>query len=98
MAVAARFSYPHGQDKTLPVTGEFSFDLTSHQHKGNTTMNTLHFICVLLLTLLIPTTLFASSLKVFFTDDELAEMGVGVEHAEDEVEGAAACSVPCPSG
>lgn len=58
-------------------------------------MNTLHFICILLLTLLIPTTLFASSLKVFFTEDELTEMGVGVEH---EVEGAAACSVPCPSG
>lgn len=49
-------------------------------------MNALHFACALLLTLLLLTTLFASSAKVFFTEEELAEMGIhfGSTHIEEE--------------
>lgn len=43
-------------------------------------MNTLHFTSILLITLLVLLTLFAASVKVFFTDDELNEMGVRIEH------------------
>lgn len=53
-------------------------------------MNTLIFICALLLTILITLTLFASSLKLFFTTDELTEMGIRIEPSEIEWEGVAA--------
>lgn len=49
-------------------------------------MNTLNFICLLFLTLLIPATLFASSLRLFFSSDELSEMGVHLETSEKEGE------------
>jgi hypothetical protein len=49
-------------------------------------MNTLNFTCTLLLTLLLPITLFASSVKLFFTTDELAEMGVRLEPSGREGE------------
>jgi len=44
-------------------------------------MNTLNFTCALLLTLLLSITLFASSVELFFTTDELNEMGVYSEPA-----------------
>jgi hypothetical protein len=47
-------------------------------------MNPLHFTCVLFLTFLVPMTLLASSVKVFFTDDELNEMGVYIEPSDIE--------------
>jgi hypothetical protein len=50
-------------------------------------MNTLHFTCLLLLTLLLPLALFASSVKVFFTEDELKEMGVRIEPPDMERDG-----------
>ena len=53
-------------------------------------MNTLIFICAPLLTILITLTLFASSLKLFFTTDELTEMGIRIEPSEIEREGVAA--------
>ena len=53
-------------------------------------MNTLIIICALLLTILITPTLFASSLKLFFTTDELTEMGIRIEPSEIEREGVAA--------
>ena len=42
-------------------------------------MNALNFTCALFLTLLLLTSLFASSAKVFFTNEELTEMGVRLE-------------------
>ena len=53
-------------------------------------MNTLIFICALLLTILLTLTLFASSLKLFFTTDELTAMGIRIEPSDIEREGAAA--------
>ena len=53
-------------------------------------MNTLIVICALLLTVPITLTLFASSLKLFFTTDELTEMGIRIEPSEIEWEGVAA--------
>jgi hypothetical protein len=51
-------------------------------------MNTLNCTCALLFTLL-PITFFASSLKLFFTTDELTEMGVLLEPFELDEEGIA---------
>ncbi len=45
-------------------------------------MNTLHFICILAFTLVLPMTLFTSSVKMFFTDDQLDEMGVRIEPSD----------------
>ena len=45
-------------------------------------MNTPNITCALLLTLLLPLTLFASSVKLFFTPDELTEMGIQIEPAD----------------
>jgi hypothetical protein len=53
-------------------------------------MNTLILICALLFTILITLTLFASSLKLFFTTDELTEMGIRIGPSEIEREGVAA--------
>lgn len=39
-------------------------------------MNALNFTCALILTLMLLTTPLASSAKLFFTDEELTEMGV----------------------
>ena len=47
-------------------------------------MNTLHFSCILLLTLFLLMTLIASSVMVFFTDEELTEMGVRIEPSDIE--------------
>jgi hypothetical protein len=44
------------------------------------------FCCAFFLTLLLPVTLFASSPKLFFTPDELAEMGVHLEVSDTEAE------------
>ena len=60
-------------------------------------MNTLPFASILFVALLLLTTLFASSVKVFFTDDELHEMGVRLEPT-DAKEGMAAQVVSYPSG
>ena len=49
-------------------------------------MNTLHFTGIFLLTSVLLTTLFASSVKVFFTDDELQEMGINLEPIDIEKE------------
>ena len=49
-------------------------------------MNTLNFTCALLLTLLLPITFFASSVKLFFTSDELTEMGVRIGPADKQGE------------
>ena len=53
-------------------------------------MNTLNLICVVLLTLLLSMTLFSSSVEIFFSPDELNEMGVRVDPLEIEREVAAA--------
>lgn len=50
-------------------------------------MNALRCAYLLLITLLLLATLFASSVKVFFTDDELQEMGVCLGHFDVETEG-----------
>lgn len=49
-------------------------------------MTTLNFICILLLTFLLPLTLFASSVKLFFNTDELTEMGVHIEPSDPQEE------------
>ena len=49
-------------------------------------MNTLHVTGIFLLTSVLLTTLFASSVKVFFTDDELQEMGINLEPIDIEKE------------
>jgi hypothetical protein len=61
-------------------------------------MNTLPFAYTVLVTLLLLTTLFASSVKVFFTDDELCEMGVRLEPTDINKEGMAAQVASYPSG
>lgn len=45
-------------------------------------MNTLTITYTLLLILLLLTTFFASSVNLFFSDDELTEMGVRLEPAD----------------
>ena len=45
-------------------------------------MNTLNFTCALLLTITLPVTLFAASVKLFFTPDELTEMGVRLDSSD----------------
>lgn len=72
--------------KTLPVTGEFLFIWIYDEHVGSATMNTLNLTCALLLTLLSSITLFASFVKLFFTSDELNEMGVRLEPPEMQAE------------
>jgi hypothetical protein len=42
-------------------------------------MNTLNFSCALLPTLLLSIALFASSVRLLFTTDELTEIGVRLE-------------------
>jgi hypothetical protein len=42
-------------------------------------MNTITFTCALVLILLLPIMFFASSLKMFFTTEELTEMGIRLE-------------------
>jgi hypothetical protein len=76
--------------ETPPVTGDFSFVKAYDGHIGSATMNTLNFTCALLLTLLLSISCFASSMKLFFTTDELTEMGVRLELSDIEGEGAAA--------
>ena len=49
-------------------------------------MNTLHLTCALLLTLLLCITLCAASVKLFFTTDELTEMGVRLGTPELQTE------------
>jgi hypothetical protein len=49
-------------------------------------MTLIVFTCALLLTLLLPGTLFASSVKLFFSCEELNEMGVCLEPLEMQVE------------
>jgi hypothetical protein len=61
-------------------------------------MNTLPFAYTLLVTLLLLTTLFAASVKVFFTDDELNEMGVHLEPNDINKEGMTAQVPSYPSG
>ena len=49
-------------------------------------MNTPNLICALLVTLLLPLGLFAASVKLLFTTDELTEMGIRIEpshHTEE---------------
>lgn len=69
------------------MTEEFLGSLVYDDDKGNTSMNTLPFAYVLLVTLLLLATLFASSIKVFFTDDELDEMGICIGHFDIEADG-----------
>ena len=45
-------------------------------------MNTLTIMSTLLLILLLSTTFFASSVNLFFSNDELNEMGVRLEPAD----------------
>jgi hypothetical protein len=73
--------------ETLLETEEFLSIQVYDGYKGNTSMNTLLFTYVLFVTLLLLATLFASSIKVFFTDDELDEMGVCIGHFDIETEG-----------
>ena len=61
-------------------------------------MNALNLICVVLLTLLLSMTLFSSSVEIFFSRDELHEMGIRIDPFEIEKEAAAACYPSCPSG
>jgi hypothetical protein len=70
--------------ETPRVTEEFFVVRVYHEHKGNTIMNTLHLTSILLLLSLLLTTLFASSVKMFFTEDELDEMGVRIGPSEIE--------------
>jgi hypothetical protein len=49
-------------------------------------MNTLNLLCTLLLTVLLPLACFASSVKLFFTSDELNEMGVCLQQSDLEAE------------
>ena len=76
--------------ETLPAIGENLLAQAYDCSIGNTIMNTLIFICALLLTVLLTLTLFASSLKLFFTADELTEMGIRIEPSDIEREGMAA--------
>jgi hypothetical protein len=65
--------------ETLPAIGDLLFAQAYDGSIGTRIMNTLNFTCALLLTVLLPFTLFAFSVKLFFTDDELTEMGVRIE-------------------
>lgn len=47
-------------------------------------MNTISFICLLVLSLLLPISLLGSSGTVFFTEEELTEMGVRLEPSDME--------------
>jgi hypothetical protein len=49
---------------------------------GIAIMNPLPLTCTVLLLLWLSFTLFASSIKLFFTSDELTEMGVRLETPE----------------
>jgi hypothetical protein len=49
-------------------------------------MNTVNFTCALLITLLLSISLFASSVKLLFTDDELNEMGIRLDAFEMQAE------------
>lgn len=49
-------------------------------------MNRLNFICALLLLLLLSVALMVSSVQLFFSPDELAEMGVRLEPLEMQIE------------
>jgi hypothetical protein len=53
------------------------------------TMNTITFTFALVLTLLLPIMFFASSLKMFFTTEELTEMGIRLEPWDLDEEGIA---------
>jgi hypothetical protein len=74
--------------ETLPVTGEFLFHGAYDGRIGSATMNILNCTCAFLFTLL-PITFFASLLKLFFTTDELTQMGVLLEPFELDDEGIA---------
>jgi hypothetical protein len=45
-------------------------------------MNMPYLICTLLLTLLLPIIVLASSVELFYTSDELEEMGVHLGYSE----------------
>jgi hypothetical protein len=49
-------------------------------------MNTLHLICTLSLTLLLPLIVLVSSVELFYTSDELEEMGIYLEYPEAQSE------------
>ena len=49
-------------------------------------MNPLNFTCALFLLLLVSIALFASSMPLFFSSDELEKMGVRLEPLEMQVE------------
>ena len=49
-------------------------------------MNTIHLTCAFLPILLVSIALFAASVKLFFTTDELNEMGVLLESPERQAE------------
>jgi hypothetical protein len=72
-------SYPYGQEKTPLETGEPFLVPMYAACRGATTMNTLNFICAFLITLLLSITWLASSLKLFFTTEELGEMGIRLD-------------------
>jgi hypothetical protein len=61
-------------------------------------MNTLNFTCALLLTLLLSITWFASSLRLFFTTEELTEMGIRLEPSVVYRAEATTSGISCPSG
>jgi hypothetical protein len=72
------------------VTGEFSLTRAYDADIGGAAVNTLNLISILLLILLLPMTLLGSSVEVFFTKDELTEMGVRIDPFE--IEGGAAAA------
>lgn len=49
-------------------------------------MNTLYIICTLFLTLLLPIIISVSSVELFYTRDELEEMGVHPGYCEAQSE------------
>jgi hypothetical protein len=49
-------------------------------------MNTLNFICLLLLTLLLPALVLASSVELIYTSDELEEMGIRLGPSDGQPE------------
>jgi hypothetical protein len=62
--------------ETLPATGEFLFTQMYDRHIENIMMNPLNVTCGILLTIWLTLAFFASSVNMFFTTDELTEMGV----------------------
>jgi hypothetical protein len=60
------------------------------EHKGNAIMHTIPLVYILLFMLFLPATVLASSVKMFFTDEELTEMGVCIEPSDIEWQGVAA--------